>query len=271
MYDVMIYVYALSLLFYFSDFVEPSRMKKRLATGLLYFVWFFQTIFFMARMMKHGSPAVFTMFETLFFYAWLLLTISLVINRFFKMDLVVFGVNVLAFIVSVINLFSSDTLTSPAEAAMMRDELIFIHASMALASYIAFTLAAVLALLYLWLHRQLKRKKWSSLTKRLPDLANIERSMFYCVIWGLPLLVINVVLVVIWNWLQVDIIIRWNDPKVWNTLLIAVAYVFYLYQRMTSRATGVRLARYNLLAMLFVVMNYVVSNFLSEFHNWVWE
>jgi HemX protein len=270
MYDLIIYLYALSLLFYFSDFVETSRIKKRMATGLLYFVWFLQTVFFMARMFEYRSLTVMTMFESLFFYAWLLLTISLVINRFFRMDLIVFAVNLLAFAVLLMNLFSSDSLQALAETEIIRNELIVIHVTMAFASYIAFTLAALLAVFYLWLHRQLKRKKWSNLTKRLPHLTQIETYMFWCVVWGLPLFIINILLAVIWSWQQGGLI-EWNDPKIYNTLLVALAYVFFLYQKMARRVSGVSLARYNLLAMLFVILNYVVSNFLSDFHNWVWH
>lgn len=269
-YDLMIYVYALSLLFYFSDFVESSRIKKRMATGLLYFVWFLQTVFFMMRLFEYRSLPILTMFETLFFYAWLLLTISLVMNRLLKMDMLVFGVNLLAFAVIFLTLFSNDSLSSVAERAMVRNELIAIHVTMSIASYIAFTIAAVLALFYLWLHRQLKHKKWTPLTKRVPSLAKVEKYMFVCVLWGLPLLVINVMLVSIWGWQQAAIV-HWNDPKVWNTLLIVLAYVFFLYQKLAGRSSGTALARYNLLAMLFVVLNYAVSNFFSEFHNWVWQ
>ena len=270
MYDLMIYVYALSLLFYFSDFVESNRIKKRMATGLLYFVWFLQTVFFMVRMMEYRTLPILTMFETLFFYAWLLLTISLVMNRLLKMDLVIFSVNVLAFIVLVMNLFSSDSLTSSAEIEIVQNELIVIHVTMAVASYIAFTIAAILALSYLWLHWQLKSKKWTRLTTQMPNLAMIEKYMFRFVVWGLPLLVINVILAMVWGLQQNDLIV-WNDPKIWNTLLVALAYAFFLYQKIALQATGTVLARYNLLAMVFVLINYFVSNFFSDFHHWIWN
>jgi HemX protein len=270
MYDAMIFVYALSLLFSFSDVLQTGRIKKRVAMGLLYFVWFLQTLFLMGRMMEYRTLPMTTMFETLFFYAWLLVTLSIVLGRLLKMDLIVFGVNVLSFVVMLLTLFSDDYLKAPNEIAMVRAELIFIHVTMAIASYIFFTVSAILALSYLLLHRQLKRKKWTALTRRLPSLAAIEHYMFWTATCGLPLLVINVLLAVIWNAQQMNVII-WNDPKIWNTLLVALAYVFFMFQAWTKRAPGTTLAVYNLLAMLFVVLNYFVSNFTSEFHNWIWQ
>lgn len=270
MYDLMIYIYALSLLFYFADFIESGRFKKRMAAGLLYFVWFLQTVFFFDRMLELRSLPITTMFETLFFYSWLLLTISLVVNRFFKMDAVVFGVNVFAFVVLFFNMFGNESLATSAETEMVRNELIAAHVTMAIASYIMFTISAVMAVYYLWLHSRLKQKKWTNWTKQMPDLAKVETYMSRFVVWGLPLFVANVLLAFIWSWQQEQFQI-WVDPKVWNTLLIALAYVFFLYQKLGRQATGTTLARYNLLAMLLVILNFVVSNFISDFHNWVWR
>ncbi len=45
LFDAMIYMYALSLLFYFSDFANANRSAKRMGTGLLLFVWVLQTAY----------------------------------------------------------------------------------------------------------------------------------------------------------------------------------------------------------------------------------
>ncbi len=269
-YDLTIIVYAVSLHFYFSDLIDSSNLKKRMAIGLLYVVWTMQTVFFVGQIMEHQNEFSFaTMFMTLFFYAWMMLTLSIIIHRFVKMEVVVFVIHILTFIVCVINLFSAESIGTSMEAAIFRDELIFIHVVMAISSYIAFTVSAVLAICYLWFHRQLKRKQWSNLLRRLPDLTRIEKYMLVSVLWGLPLLVINVLLVIIWNFQQSDFI-QWNDPKIWNTLIVALAYTYFIYRKFSRTATSIQLAWYNLIAMTFVLLNYLLSNWLSDFHNWVW-
>src|SRR4051794_14777465 len=107
LYDAIIYIYALSLLFYFSDFVGPNRSAKRMGTGLLSFVWVLQTVYLLFSLAMHDRSTAFSMFETLFMLSWLLVTVSLVVNRFFRIELFVFVVNVLGFSVLALNFFSN--------------------------------------------------------------------------------------------------------------------------------------------------------------------
>lgn len=82
-YDAIIYTYALSLLFYFSDTVGRNRRAKRMGTGLLVFVWVLQTIFLVVRIIRHQDVPIISSFEFMFLFSWLLVTASLAINRFF--------------------------------------------------------------------------------------------------------------------------------------------------------------------------------------------
>jgi HemX protein len=54
LYDAILYIYALSLLFYFSDFARANRSVKRMGTGLLSFVWVLQTVYLAFQIYSHG-------------------------------------------------------------------------------------------------------------------------------------------------------------------------------------------------------------------------
>jgi len=45
-YDLTIFLYAASVLFYFNDFLQSNQKVNRLAFGLLVVVWALQTVFF---------------------------------------------------------------------------------------------------------------------------------------------------------------------------------------------------------------------------------
>ncbi len=107
LYDAILYIYALSLLFYFSDFMNASRRAKRIGTGLLIFVWVLQTGYLVSRIVSHLQMTAVTAFEYWLGFSWLLVTISLVISRFIKIDFVVFFVNVISFAVLALNLYSN--------------------------------------------------------------------------------------------------------------------------------------------------------------------
>ncbi|OMF23060.1 hypothetical protein BK133_24780 [Paenibacillus sp. FSL H8-0548] len=82
LYDAILYIYALSLLFYFSDFINASRKAKRMGTGLLVFVWVLQTAYLLSRIIYHLQISAVTNFGYWLGFSWLLVTISLVISRF---------------------------------------------------------------------------------------------------------------------------------------------------------------------------------------------
>ncbi|MDF2682924.1 MAG: cytochrome assembly protein, partial [Brevibacillus sp.] len=48
-YDLTIFLYAASVLFYFNDFLQSNRKVNRLAFGLLAVVWALQTAFFVSQ------------------------------------------------------------------------------------------------------------------------------------------------------------------------------------------------------------------------------
>jgi HemX protein len=267
LYDAIIYIYALSLLFYFSDFVGSNRSAKRMGTGLLSFVWVLQTIYLVLGLIYHDPTVAFSMFETLFLLTWLLVTVSLVVNRFFRIDLFVFTVNVLGFSVLALNFFSNPKVSPTLASWNINDELLFIHISLSIASYTAFVVAGVFSAMYLFLHRQLKEKNWSKLMQRLPSLDKTDHYSYVSVIIGAPLLLLGMSLGVVWIALEGDPSLFF-DPKVINSWFVLLAYIFYLFQRLMLKTPGYKLALWNLAAFFIMALNVVFANFYSSFHQW---
>jgi len=269
-YDAIIYIYALSLLFYFSDFAGTNRSAKRIGTGLLIFVWVLQTLFFIVRMIQHRYLPVLTLFEIMFFFSWLLVTVSLVVSRFFRVELLVFFVNVVSFAMLVLNMFGNPMSPSPLHNWEIAREMLFIHIALAVCSYVFFTIGAIFSGMYLFLHRKLKEKQWSATMRRFPSLEKIESYSYMSVISGVPLLFMAVALAVV----SVSLEGKWMfllDPKVFMSFVALGAYIVYLIRRKRAGDTGRRLALMNLLAFAFVVINFVLSNSFSSFHQWIWK
>src|SRR5665647_2548637 len=106
MFDGILYIYALSLLFYFSDFVGANQNAKRMGTGLLIFVWVLQTIYLVFNIIQMRADFVFTLFEALLLFSWLMVTLSLILNHFFRIEPLVFSANVIGFAVLALHFFS---------------------------------------------------------------------------------------------------------------------------------------------------------------------
>ncbi|XOS90382.1 hypothetical protein ACLMAB_15575 [Brevibacillus laterosporus] len=90
LYDLTIFLYAAGVLCYFNDFLQSNRRMKQIALGLLSIVWVLQTIFFVYQVMVKSYLPVVTFFETLVFYSWVLVTLSLIIHAVARIDFLLF-------------------------------------------------------------------------------------------------------------------------------------------------------------------------------------
>ncbi len=267
LYDIIIYIYALSLLFYFSDAVARNDGAKRMGEGLLVFVWVLQTAFFFFRMYEHRYIPVFTRFETMFFFSWLLVTASLVASRFYKLQFVVFFVNVIGFTVLVLNL-----LTDPG-VLPVRQELsagvLSLHVALAILSYTAFAVSAILSGSYLFLHQRLKQKRWTDALHRLPSLESMERYALHAALVGTPTLILSLSLGTVWLSFDSPLSALFMDAKLYATALILILYGWLFVMKYRLRKPGLKLAWWNVGSFLFLLLNFAVANDFSEFHPWI--
>ncbi|GGG20515.1 cytochrome c biogenesis protein CcsA [Paenibacillus abyssi] len=267
-YDMMIYVYALSLLFYFSDVVDASGRAKRTGTGLLIFVWIMQTVFFVHRMISHIklNENVITMFDYLFFISWLLVTISLVMSRFFRIEFLVFFVNVIGFAILTLNIFSHPSDEIPLVTSDLVRELLYVHISLITCAYVVLTISAIFSGMYLFLHWKLKSKKWSKAMRRLPSLETIDRYTFRTVLIGTPLLILSLavaitsILAASEAWLLLD----W---KIFTSFVTVGFYIGYILQRTVLNQPGWRTAKLNLISFAVLIL-YLLLNSTLQFHHW---
>ncbi|MGG1397778.1 cytochrome c biogenesis protein CcsA [Bacillus salipaludis] len=265
--ELTVVLYAFSVLLYFFDFIHHNRKANRIAFWLLAFVWILQTVFLFFYMVKTGRFPVLTIFEGLYFYAWVLVTLSLGINRFLRIDFIVFFTNILGFIVMAIHTFAPMQYHSHVMANRLVSELLLIHITMAILSYGAFSLSFVFSLLYLLQYDLLKRKKWGKRLLRLADLEKLERLSYITAIIGVPMLLLGLILGLQWAFLKLPGM-DWYDMKIIGSFLLLTAYSIFLYLRTVKNIHGKNLALWNVASFLIVLINFFLFGRLSSFHLW---
>jgi HemX protein len=268
LHELTIVVYALSVLLYFYDFLHNNRKANRLAFWLLAFVWALQTTFFIIYMINTGRFPVLTLFEGLYFFAWVLVTLSLGINRLLKMDFIVFFTNILGFVVMCIHTFAPDQHDSLVMAEQLVSELLLIHITMAILSYGAFTLSFVFSVLYLIQYNLLKRKKWGKTLLRIADLSKLENLSYVLNVIGVPMMLLSVILGTIWAYIKVPEL-SWFDSKVLGSFFVLGIYSIYLYLRIGKDFHGKALALWNIAAFFIVLLNFFLFGQISSFHIWL--
>ena len=266
-YDAIIYIYAISILLYFADFLNSSRKVNRIAFWLLAIVWILQSVFFVSSMVSKDYFPVLTLFETLFFYSWILVTLSLIINYFFRIDIFVFFTNIIGFSILAVNFFANQEAT-PIISERLTSDLLFLHISIAFFGYGAFCLSFIFSVMYIIQNRMLKKKVWNNLLQRLPGLGLLDLYSYRLNMLGVPLLLMSIILGVIWANIKVPSN-YWVDPKVLMSFVVLTAYSLYLYQRVTYGWHGRKLALWNIGAFMLVLINYLLSGSVSSFHQWL--
>ncbi|MCA0992533.1 cytochrome C assembly family protein [Pseudalkalibacillus hwajinpoensis] len=267
LYDITILLYALSVLGYFIDFLQNNRKVNQFAFWLLSIVWVLQSAFLVTQIIEIGGFPILTPFEGLFFYAWVIVSLSLLINWFFRVDFFVFFANVLGFSIMAINLFATREQASSLLTEQLMSELSIIHITMAFLSYGAFSLSFIFSIMYLILYQMLKRKKWNKRLRRFGDLSQLEKLSYLCSVLGVPLLLLSLILGIVWAILKVDQF-SLLDAKVIISFFVLGAYSTYLYQKVAREMEGRSLALWNVAAFLIVLINVFLSGTLSEFHFW---
>ena len=265
--EITIILYGLCVLLYFIDFLQNNRKAHKAAFWFLSIVWIMQTIFLFLYMFKVGRFPILTLFEGLYFYVWVLITFSLILNRLLRTDFFMFFTNVIGFGLMVIHIFSTlqaDYMAGEAQTKVL-SELSMIHITVAILSYAAFALSFVFALLYLIQYDLLKQKKWGKRLVRLGDLAKLEQLSYILVAIGVPLLLLSLILGLEWAYIIVSDI-YWYDSKILGSFACLLIYGIYLYLKVKNRIYGKSLAYWNIGSFLLVLVNFFFFGSISAFH-----
>ncbi|MCY1118804.1 cytochrome c biogenesis protein [Bacillus safensis] len=263
--EATILIYALSVLFYFIDFLQHNRKAGKMAFWLLSIVWLLQTVYMFYIMIETDRFPVLNVAEGLYFYTWVLVTLSLVLTKVLRVEFIVFFTNVIGFSMMAIHTFTPSDLHSAELTGKLTSELLVIHITMAILSYGAFSLSFAFSLLYLFQYRLLKKKKWGKWLLRIEDLSKLDHMAYVLNIIGVPMLLLSLILGIIWAYISYDTL-YWTDAKVLGSFIMLFLYGFYLYIRLVRNMQGKIVAFWNVASFLVLMINYFLLGSLSTFH-----
>ncbi len=267
LYDTTISFYAVCVSCFFIDYVQTNRRVHQTAFWLLSIVWILQVVIFYLKYKELGEFPIVTLTDGLFFLAWLLVTATLILDRFYKLDLILSFANILSFVLMGVSFFKPDHRVPRLVSSHLMSDLLIIHITIALIAYAAFTFSFVLSVMYMVEYSWLKQKKWNKRMIRFGSLSNLEKGSFYCNLIGVPLLFVSLVLGIIRASSALPNF-SWLDPKVITSFIILAVYISYLYQRLGKNVYGRPLVFWNTAAFLLILINVFLSETITRFHLW---
>lgn len=267
--DAVIYIFALSLLFFFANCLNRNPGAKWMGAGLLASSLLVMLLAFGFRIWDDGVDILFSAFDYLQLVSFLLMVAALVFAFFPKTELAVLLINLVAFVLLAVSRLGSQEQNGVQLHGYTLHSLLTLHIVLAGVSFVALTLGAVFAVLYLFLHHRLKKKKWSDTLRRLPSLESLDKYMPSAVIWGISLLAVSLLIAGIVILEERD----WGaflNLKVVSTFASFLVYLLYFIIRRHKRSSGTYMAKWVLLGYAIIIVNFL-SNSLSGFHSWDWR
>ncbi|WP_394187580.1 inner membrane protein YpjD [Paenisporosarcina quisquiliarum] len=267
LHEGMVILYAISLVFYFIDYLDKDSKAYRIAFWILSTVWILQTVFLVLYIVETQRFPILTLFEGIYFYAWLLITLSIILHVTFREKVPVFFLNVIGFIFITIHTFAPVQIEQSSVGDSLLSELLFIHITFAILSYVAFSLSFVFSALYHILYRLLKKKKWTKQYGNLPSLGQAEKGMTVSIGIGIPFLLVSLILGLQWAYVSLNEFTI-LDIKIFGSIFILFVYGFLFYRRQKGLLHGTSYAWGHVYAFLLVLVNFFLGSRLSDFHFW---
>lgn len=264
-YDALSVIYALSLFLFFLDAIQSRRRVNRTALLLLFVVFVFETALLLLGLRSLGEVSMYSRFDSDMLISWLILLVALVVNTFFRIDLLLFFANVVGFAFVLFDAFTRRGRWI--YGAHLRD-LLLLHITLALISYVAFAFSFIFSIMYLIQDKFLREKRWNHWYFRLASLERLDLYTYRSILIGFPVLLIAMVLGTVWGKLVLgDISLL--DPKLIATFALWIMYGLYLLLRLRSGWAGKNLVWYNVLCFSGVLLNFAVVGDFSAFHRTV--
>lgn len=158
--EIILIIYLISILCYFIDFVKKSHKIRELGIYTLGIVWILQTISLSVYITSHNEIPLSSLFDVFFFLSWIIICIALVLNVVKVLSFSVFFLNVIGFILLMMNTFQPEHYSTNVQRIAVINELLLVHIGLAVLSYALFALAFVNSLLYIIQYRNLREKNF---------------------------------------------------------------------------------------------------------------
>ncbi|CAH1225275.1 hypothetical protein PAECIP111892_05592 [Paenibacillus auburnensis] len=265
-YDTALLLYALSLLFIFSDCLRRNPGGKRIGTGFLAVVGVLQSGGLAVRFSQERGLPIFTPYDFLFWFSFSIVLTSLAVAYTRGGEFTILLLSGAGFSVFLLNRVWLTAADHSLESWSAVHGWLAMHIILANLSFGALTLGTVFAIMYLFLHTKLKNKKWDDRIRRLPSLETMDKYSYSAILAGVPLLIISLLLA------ATSIIAEgrtplFQDTKVLTTLLGLGVYVIYIVLKRSGRRSGTIMARWAISGYAFIILNFLLNS-LSEFHGW---
>ncbi len=258
--------FKLGSLFYFAGTVTYLSyivlLKERLskaAAAVVFAGFALHTLALITRYIEAGYTPVTNLYESLSFFAWILVGLLLIINRKYKVKVLGAFLTPLALICVLFGLALPQEIVPI--APVLKSFWHPFHVFFAFVGDAVFALAFCCGVMYLMQERLLKSQSAGALTRRLPSLKVLDDLNYQSLIFGFPLLTLGIITGAIWAEYAWGRYWGWDPKETWS-LITWFLYAALLHQRLAIGWKGRKPALMAMIGFLAVVFTFLGVNYL---------
>ncbi len=264
-YEMILFIYAVSLVGYGIDVIKSNWRIKQAAFGLLCLAWILQSGVLIDETIQTGALPILSLVDVLYVYAWVLLTCTLMISGFSRIPFVELCINIFAFLMLALAAGLDVKQQGLNETAHIIHEILVAHISFTILAYVFFTFSFFLSVMYLLQYWLLRKKKGFHWIWRFTDLKKLDEYSFTAVLIGVPLLFIGLALGFVWAYTSGSEF-YWMDLKTVGSIVLLCIYIVYLLLRLLRGYRGKPISIYNSATFLVLLVNFFLFSVMSNFH-----
>jgi cytochrome c-type biogenesis protein CcsB len=263
-------LYLLAALLYSAYIIFLREYLSRTAQTAVLIGFISHTLALITRYAEAGHTPVTNLYESLSFFAWMVIGVLLVANLKFKIK--VLGA-LLTPIALILMLFA---YALPKEivplAPVLKSFWHPFHVLFAFLGNAIFALAFCCGIMYLVQEHQLKSKRIGAITQRLPSLKVLDDLNYQALTYGFPLLTLGIITGAIWAEYAWGRYWNWDPKETWS-LITWLFYAALLHQRLTVGWRGRKAAIMAIIGFLAVLFTFLgVNLLLSGLHTYInWQ
>lgn len=269
------FTYLLSTLLYVALVVFNAPKIGKIATGFTAFAWLIQTAGLLLRwsesyQMGIGHAPLTNMYESVVFFAWVIIILYLLIEIKFKTKVIGAFAVPFAFLAMAYGSFSTDIskTINPLVPALQSNWLIS-HVVTCFIGYAAFAVAAGLGIMYLLKNMSTTSKQDNvDSSTRLPSLSVLDSIIHSTMVFGFIWLTAGIITGAVWANSAWGTYWSWDPKETWS-LITWFFYALTLHARYTRGWSGKPIAFMAILGFVSVIFTYYGVNFLlSGLHSY---
>jgi len=253
------FLYFFGTLAYLAYIIFLKDSLSKIAATAIAIGFASHTLAILTRYAEAGYTPVTNLYESLSFFAWMIIGILLIANLKYRVK--VLG----SFLTPIALMLMLFAFALPKEifplAPVLKSFWHPFHVIFAFLGNAIFTLTFCCGVMYLIQEHQLKSKKVGAITKRLPSLSLLDDLSYQSLKFGFPLLTLGIITGAVWAEYAWGRYWNWDPKETWS-LITWLLYAALLHQRLTVGWRGRKAAIMAIVGFLAVLFTFLGVNLL---------